>query len=194
MGKSEITEKRKAYMKEYNHRPDVKAKRSARQKQPDVIARVRAYRERPDIKAKYSERKREYGQRPEVKMKREKYLREYNKRPGVRDRRREYMRKYSRQYAQWKKAKKQQGNITDLTEKDFSELMGNPCSYCGETDRMKIGIDRVDCSKEYTADNCISCCGKCNWMKLDNTLDEWIEHMQKILNFLGYKFAMDDAP
>jgi hypothetical protein len=42
-----------------------------------------------------------------------------------------------------------------------------PCYYCKSQKENEVnGIDRVDNSKGYTKDNCVSCCQFCNRMKL----------------------------
>ena len=46
------------------------------------------------------------------------------------------------------------------------------------------GIDRLDSSKPYEVDNCVSCCSKCNYMKQDNTEQEFIDQIKKIYNNL----------
>ena len=57
----------------------------------------------------------------------------------------------------------------DLTREEFAELISKPCVYCGAKPRyvkqrtyrsgLKItGIDRIDNSKGYTVENCVSCC------------------------------------
>ena len=81
-------EERKAKKREYNQRPDVKAKEKARRQRPENKAKARAYSQRPDVKAKMKER----NSRPEEKAKRKAYAltskakakkREYYHRPDV---------------------------------------------------------------------------------------------------------------
>lgn len=74
-------------------------------------------------------------------------------------------------------------------------LFNGDCAYCGAppsntktvkpSQRLRTkynctittyyysGIDRVDSSKGYTIDNCVSCCFLCNTSKSNHTLDEW---------------------
>jgi hypothetical protein len=47
-----------------------------------------------------------------------------------------------------------------------------PCYYCGE---LSKGIDRLDSTKGYEVENCVSCCEQCNYMKLDYTQEEFIK-------------------
>lgn len=68
----------------------------------------------------------------------------------------------------------------DLTSSEFRAITAMNCFYCGSAPEMKFGkayssngiytysgIDRVDNSKGYTADNCVACCKTCNFMKKD---------------------------
>jgi hypothetical protein len=67
----------------------------------------------------------------------------------------------------------------NLSINDFEILAQGNCNYCGvepikeykvcysktgETYKCN-GIDRVDSSKGYTLENCVSCCTKCNIAK-----------------------------
>lgn len=71
-------EKRRAYYREYNQRPEVKA-RVAKQKQE--------YNQRPEVKERRAEYLKEYNQRPEVKARKAEYQRAYSQRPEVKARR-----------------------------------------------------------------------------------------------------------
>jgi hypothetical protein len=51
------------------------------------------------------------------------------------------------------------------------------------------GIDRVDNKKGYTEENCVSCCGLCNRMKMKMGLSDFAKHIQKIHNFWAERFA-----
>jgi hypothetical protein len=80
-----------------------------------------------------------------------------------------------------------------LTKDSFYELTQQNCFYCERPPSMvrqarngKLsnfiynGIDRVDSSKGYTKDNCVSCCKLCNKMKLDFDLKDWLSTIEKI--------------
>jgi hypothetical protein len=48
----------------------------------------------------------------------------------------------------------------------FSELVVAPCYYCGHHIHQETnGIDRVDNSKGYSKENCVTACWKCNKIK-----------------------------
>lgn len=89
---------KKAYMKEYRQRPEVKAKKRERDKEyrnmPENKARAKEYNkeyyktyiQRPGVKARIRKYVNEYLQNPENKAKRKKYSSEYKKRPEVKAR------------------------------------------------------------------------------------------------------------
>ena len=53
-----------------------------------------------------------------------------------------------------------------LTKEEYFELIQKHCTYCNYYNEDEInGIDRLDNSKGYILDNCISCCKHCNRMK-----------------------------
>lgn len=81
------------------------------------------------------------------------------------------------------------GRNFDLTLKEFDNITKQSCYYCGEFNGVFqgvpfSGIDRVDSNKGYTQDNVVPCCGVCNRMKGDLPQNDWIKHIQKILNNL----------
>lgn len=49
------------------------------------------------------------------------------------------------------------------------------------------GIDRIDSSKHYIQDNCVSCCNLCNIMKWDYPVETFITHIKKIVDNLNLK-------
>jgi hypothetical protein len=78
----------------------------------------------------------------------------------------------------------------------FVELIDGDCSYCGcVASQIKFekgyngyyiynGIDRIDNTKGYVNDNVTTCCGKCNRMKWQMTMEEFEEHIIQVYNFL----------
>lgn len=86
----------------------------------------------------------------------------------------------------------------ELTPNQFSKLISENCHYCNTPPQPKNirsnkhpymvtvnGIDRLDASKGYTIDNVVSCCTKCNYMKLKMTEKEFIAQVTKIYNFIN---------
>ena len=88
----------------------------------------------------------------------------------------------------WKRQYKNESKFkVFLSFDEFSKLILEPCSYCGEigsnTERDHMdtsdyvlhynGIDRIDSSKPYTIDNVVPCCLHCNKAKNSMTIDEF---------------------
>jgi hypothetical protein len=67
-----------------------------------------------------------------------------------------------------------------LTKDDLAYLVSTPCAYCGEIQENFNGVDRVDSSKGYTKDSCVSCCKLCNYMKNMYKTNVFLEHVNKI--------------
>ena len=58
----------------------------------------------------------------------------------------------------------------------FSELIIQPCSYCGKYNELEvIGIDRIDSSKGYVPSNCVPACEDCNRAKGEMSREEFKE-------------------
>lgn len=66
-----------------------------------------------------------------------------------------------------------------LTEEDMYRLWEQCCYWCGETDWLKLGADRLDNSKPHTKENCVCACWKCNtersieYLKENNMLNSF---------------------
>ena len=84
-----------------------------------------------------------------------------------------------------------------LDKQQFSNFLFQPCYYCGidafatyiikgilgDRDVKYNGIDRLDSSKGYTTDNCISCCKICNVAKSDLTIQEFNEWLVRLIKY-----------
>jgi len=92
-------------------------------------------------------------------------------------------------YSRYKSCAKKRKISFELTQEEFSLFWNKECSYCGSKIDT-VGIDRVNNDLGYTKDNCVSCCKICNKMKLSLTLDEWYEHMYKILSLHSKQMSM----
>lgn len=80
----------------------------------------------------------------------------------------------------------------ELSNKDFYKLTSRNCFYCGAAPSsvkyckgyngsyIYNGIDRVDNSKGYSRDNCVSCCFKCNNAKRNMTLKEFLTYINTL--------------
>jgi len=95
-------------------------------------------------------------------------------------------------YAQYRRNAEAKGREFTLTKVKFKELITSDCYYCGSkperrhkpkdsiTSYFSNGIDRVDNTKGYIEGNVVACCKKCNWMKRELELDEFLNHVEKI--------------
>lgn len=66
-----------------------------------------------------------------------------------------------------------------LTFEQFKQFWQNPCYYC-RSDIITIGLDRINNKKGYTITNVVPCCEACNKMKLDMTIEKFVQHIEKI--------------
>jgi hypothetical protein len=82
--------KNKQQIKEYNQKPEVKARRKAYKQTPEYKAKTKTYNQRLEIKAK----KREYEQKPEHKARKKIYKKAYDQRPEVKAKRKIYIKDY----------------------------------------------------------------------------------------------------
>lgn len=78
-----------------------------------------------------------------------------------------------------------------LTDAELTLLFQVPCTYCGDT-TTGINIDRVDSNISYTLSNVVPCCGTCNRMKNDHSLEFFIEHIKKVLMNANIKYHVTD--
>lgn len=76
-------------------------------------------------------------------------------------------------------------NITwNLTDDDAKAYFQNKCHYCNKLGGYN-GIDRVDSNKDYSKDNCVSCCKFCNIMKYTYSSKQFIEMITFLLSVNG---------
>ena len=91
--------------------------------------------------------------------------------------------------------------VFELSEEKFRELTSCGCYYCGNPPSnikkpsayyalgvdtgsyIYNGIDRVDNTKGYIEDNCVSCCLTCNYMKQETAQEEFLKDVERIYNF-----------
>jgi hypothetical protein len=48
------------------------------------------------------------------------------------------------------------------------------CTYCGEMDVLKIGLDRIDNDKPHISSNVVAACRRCNLFRRDMPYAAWI--------------------
>jgi hypothetical protein len=88
------------------------------------------------------------------------------------------------QYNAWKK------NINfELDELGHRNLCSGNCVYCGRqpTKNLKNGIDRLNNNLGYVTGNMVSCCPRCNYMKLKISWVEFIIHCSRVGSYSGHR-------
>jgi hypothetical protein len=80
---------------------------------------------------------------------------------------------------------------------EFAKLTKGDCAYCGappsqvnkrdNSTYVYNGVDRINGNLWYTINNVVSCCGTCNWMKMDMNVDEFFAHVTRIYEYSNYK-------
>lgn len=75
----------------------------------------------------------------------------------------------------------------NLTFEQFSELINKECHYCPTYPSR--GVDRVDNKQGYILENCVSCCHRCNEMKMNKSLEEFYSHIEKIYHKKNQKLS-----
>lgn len=96
----------------------------------------------------------------------------------------------------YKRRAARKGILVTITDDEFVALVTGDCVYCGLSYKEEVRkvnkvwvnmltIDRKDSSKGYISNNCVSCCKRCNTIKMDMSYDTFIAHITKILQHLG---------
>lgn len=92
----------------------------------------------------------------------------------------------------YKRHCRESGRPWDLTEDQFEEISQRDCWYCGTSPRqvkksphgsgdyVYNGIDRVDSSRGYEANNVVSCCIVCNKAKSDTPVGEFRDWVVRV--------------
>lgn len=80
-------------------------------------------------------------------------------------------------YQTYKKGAKYRGLVFDISFEDFNNIVSKVCFYCGN---VGGGLDRMDSSMGYIKNNVVPCCSQCNYMKLDYSVDEFINKCKEI--------------
>ena len=93
-----------------------------------------------------------------------------------------YTRSCYRNYITYKREAEELRNLeVELTQDQWNWLTRSPCYLCGYQDSHGIGIDRVDNTiRKYSLENCRPCCGSCNTMKAELSLDALLKQCKKI--------------
>lgn len=74
----------------------------------------------------------------------------------------------------------------NLTITQFADLWGKDCHYCGSQIEY-IGVDRLDSGIGYEPTNVIPCCARCNEMKNNASVSDWLAQMKKVIAHMESK-------
>ena len=106
-------------------------------------------------------------------------------------------------YRYYKTNSKKRGHEFLLSKEEFENLIFQNCFYCGEPPKPMTesqmkghgntkqpplyynGIDRLNNNLDYTVDNCVPCCSKCNYMKHTENIEDFIQRIKTIYTNLN---------
>lgn len=72
---------------------------------------------------------------------------------------------------------------------EYQAITTQPCFYCGAHDETN-GMDQVIAGEGYTPSNVASCCSDCNEMKNDRSIDDFLQHVNRITKFQEQRYGM----
>ena len=70
-----------------------------------------------------------------------------------------------------------------LTLEEFLLFEKLPCFYCGAVPEW-LGLDRIDSKRPYEVLNVVRCCPPCNYSKRTQSVEEWLDHIEKVLRHM----------
>lgn len=88
-------------------------------------------------------------------------------------------------YRRYQKEAKRRGLVFELSPRVAAILFTDPCAYCGHTPAN--GIDRINSKRGYILENCVSCCHRCNTMKMEHSYTDFMAHIMRI-----HRYATND--
>ena len=96
----------------------------------------------------------------------------------------------------YKKETESKRNIkVNITQEQWDNLTRQPCYLCGYQDAKGIGIDRVNnTEREYNFDNLKPCCGTCNDIKNEYSLETIKNKATEISNLWNETIIFDSVP
>ena len=95
-------------------------------------------------------------------------------------------------YAHYQRSARLRDLEFTLTKDEARRLFELPCTYCGCAPEPRLthhnlsgtyawnGIDRVDNARGYVRDNCVPCCGVCNFAKAGRSAEEFIGWAKRV--------------
>ena len=75
---------------------------------------------------------------------------------------------------------------------DLRKFYDTPCHYCGGEVEQRLGLDRVDNAKGYIPGNVVQCCLACTRAKSTHSVDEWVAHMERVLDHLNHRSVSEE--
>lgn len=87
-------------------------------------------------------------------------------------------------YKEYQRDAERRNREWSLTRDQYEELVTSPCAYCGDDTQLN-GIDRVNSDLGYTVENTTPCCAICNKMKLNQTVEEFLEQCRRIITYVA---------
>lgn len=76
------------------------------------------------------------------------------------------------------------GHLFGLGREDFDVIFSGGCHYCGISPAN--GVDRVDNSKGYSPQNCVSCCKTCNLAKREMLPADFLSWIFRVAQHQGF--------
>jgi hypothetical protein len=106
---------------------------------------------------------------------------------------------FNRLYHSYKVKAKDRNREFLLNKDDFRTITLQNCYYCGIEPKQIYrprsntgisngpyvynGIDRKENLKGYTLENCVACCGRCNRMKLQLSVEDFINQCIRVVEY-----------
>jgi hypothetical protein len=92
-----------------------------------------------------------------------------------------YSRSCYRNYTTYKREAEGRNIAFEITQQQWDWITRSQCYLCGFQNPKGIGIDRQDNTvRSYTIENCRPCCGSCNSMKNELSLQDLLEHCKVV--------------
>lgn len=92
------------------------------------------------------------------------------------------LRKYRKIYNSYKNNAKSRNINFEINLEKTIKLVDSNCFYCN--DETSKGIDRFNNKLGYTNENVVPCCKNCNFMKNNLTINDFLQHIEKIYKFM----------
>lgn len=105
---------------------------------------------------------------------------------------------YNVLYRSCKTGAKSRGLEFSILREDHKNIITKNCCYCGAKPSVfqligkrkalvgvpvpYNGVDRVNSNAGYVIENCVPCCERCNKMKMDSSVDDFMDQILKIHN------------